>query len=50
MAKKNAALLVIVLMLGGCAGSGSHADDGTYRKRALCQETSIGSDAKSVCY
>jgi len=51
MSMRKAALLLTVLVVGGCAGGSSqHADDGNYKARTLCQNTAIGSDAKTVCY
>ena len=45
---KKAAMVLALLMIGGCAAS--HQDSAEYEKRALCQSTSIGSEPKTICY
>ena len=59
---KHAAILLTVLLLGGCVTDGqtetgaagaagsTRAESAAYEKRQRCQSTSIGSQPQTICY
>jgi hypothetical protein len=49
---KRAALLLAVLLLGGCASdpNAPRGDTAAYRERQRCQSTTIGSQPETFCY